>query len=241
LGGALDIRSAAEALHKFHPDYYFLIDRDHHSDEYVERSWARFPDPEYSNILIWRCRELENYFLEPAFLAQSTYLKTSIDRLRAVIIAAAKKRLLIDCANFVIVSVREDLKKNWIEAFSNPEEFRDEKEALSRLVSRPEFAQYGRRVGQVKAKRELERRFRTHLRRLTGSTAEIHWDQGDWLKLLKGKKILPGVVSRCFKVDHLRGRKLLRAVLTRLVSTTQNVLPADFVCLRELIFQRIQD
>lgn len=204
----------------------------------MECSWDRFPDPEHANILIWRYRELENYFLEPAFLAQSTYLKTSIDQLRAVIIAAAKQRLLIDCANFVIVSVREDLKKNWIDVFSNPEDFKTEKEALSILVSRPEFAQYGRRVGQVKAKHELERRFRSHLKRLTGDRPEIHWGQGDWLKLLKGKKILPGVVSRCFKADDLMGRDLLRTVLTRLVSKTQNEMPTDFLRLRELIFNR---
>lgn len=60
LGPSSHIRSVAEALHKHHPYYYFLIDRDHHNDIEVERCWERFPDISTCNLLIWRRRELEN-------------------------------------------------------------------------------------------------------------------------------------------------------------------------------------
>ena len=64
LGASFSVTSAAEALHPFHPDYYFLIDRDHHDDDFVERSWANFPDAGSQNLLVWRKREIENYFLD---------------------------------------------------------------------------------------------------------------------------------------------------------------------------------
>lgn len=52
LGPAFHVGNAAQALHLFHPTYYFLIDRDHHSDADVQRSWDRFPDPATHNLLI---------------------------------------------------------------------------------------------------------------------------------------------------------------------------------------------
>src|SRR5438067_10221257 len=56
LGPSTNIRAAAQALHPHHPDYYFLIDRDHYSHEAVELSWRKFPDPTTDNLLIWRRR-----------------------------------------------------------------------------------------------------------------------------------------------------------------------------------------
>lgn len=68
LGPSHHIRAAAEAMYAHHPEHYFIIDRDFHDDTDVERTWSRFPDPEFSNLLMWRRRELENYFIEPAYL-----------------------------------------------------------------------------------------------------------------------------------------------------------------------------
>ncbi len=71
LGSSYFVRSVAEALFSCHPTYYFLIDRDHYADEYVDRCWNSFPDPEKHNLLVWRRREIENYFLEPEYLGKS--------------------------------------------------------------------------------------------------------------------------------------------------------------------------
>ncbi len=60
LGPSYHIKSAAEALYRQHPDYYFLIDRDHYYDDFVEKCWRNFPDPDTNNLLVWRKRELEN-------------------------------------------------------------------------------------------------------------------------------------------------------------------------------------
>lgn len=46
LGPSYNVRSVAEALHPFHPSYYFLIDRDyHHDDDFVNRCWDDFLKP----------------------------------------------------------------------------------------------------------------------------------------------------------------------------------------------------
>lgn len=78
-GPSFSIRAAAEALHRHHREYYFLIDRDHCDDAEVARSWENFPGPATKNILVWRRRELENYFLIPEYLLRSPHLH----RLRA--------------------------------------------------------------------------------------------------------------------------------------------------------------
>ncbi|MGL6195065.1 MAG: hypothetical protein ACRC2T_09625, partial [Thermoguttaceae bacterium] len=37
LGSCNSLSNVAESLYKFHPYYYFIIDRDHNNDEFVER------------------------------------------------------------------------------------------------------------------------------------------------------------------------------------------------------------
>lgn len=81
LGPSFSVRSVAEALHPHHPTYYFLIDRDHHEHDFVEGCWKNFPDPDTNNLLVWRRREIENYFLEPRYLVQSKYCRVSEERL----------------------------------------------------------------------------------------------------------------------------------------------------------------
>ncbi len=77
LGPSFWVRSVAEALHPHHPTHYFLIDRDHHKHDFVEDCWKNFPDRNTRNLLVWRRREIENYFLEPRYLSQSKYRTVS--------------------------------------------------------------------------------------------------------------------------------------------------------------------
>jgi hypothetical protein len=51
LAHSSNLRTVARALYPYHPDYYFLIDRDHHSDEFVESCWNNFPDENTHNLL----------------------------------------------------------------------------------------------------------------------------------------------------------------------------------------------
>ena len=73
LGASISVTSVAEALHQFHPNYYFLVDRDHHDYDFVEQCWSNFPEAGKRNLLVWRRREIENYFLDPDYLARSKF------------------------------------------------------------------------------------------------------------------------------------------------------------------------
>ena len=80
LGASFSVTSVAEALHQFHPNYYFLVDRDHHDCDFVEQCWSNFPDAGTRNLLVWRRREIENYFLDPDYLARSKYLRIPVKK-----------------------------------------------------------------------------------------------------------------------------------------------------------------
>ena len=54
LGASFSVKSVSEALYLHHPSYYFLIDRDHQDDDFVQKCWKNFPAPETHNLLIWR-------------------------------------------------------------------------------------------------------------------------------------------------------------------------------------------
>jgi hypothetical protein len=82
MGSCENVRNAAHALVRHHPSYYFVIDRDDQDNETVERSWSDFPDLETDNLLIWRKRELENYFIDPEYIEKSEFLSVSRDDLR---------------------------------------------------------------------------------------------------------------------------------------------------------------
>lgn len=136
LGPSFSVRSVAEALFIHHPTYYFLIDRDHHDGDFIERCWKNFPDPGTHNLLVWRRREIENYFLEPAYLFQSQYCQVSQDELKRKVLQFANERLFLDVANLVITSIREELKKTWIKHFSNPVEFPSPPKSLEKTEKR---------------------------------------------------------------------------------------------------------
>jgi len=169
LGMASSITSVARSLYPTHPNYYFLIDRDHHvSDKKIEEYWTNFPDPNTSNLLVWRRRELENYFLEPAFLLGSGYCKEDFKKnngqlLREKILSLATERLYLDVANYVIVSLREDFKETWIEKFKKTSDFPDKKTALEQLTQKQEFRSFSKKYHSEQRKKKLWHDFRNIL------------------------------------------------------------------------------
>jgi hypothetical protein len=139
LGPSFHIESAARALYSHHPDYYFLIDRDHYDDAFVNKCWSAFPSPDTPNLLVWRKREVENYFIDPEYLKNSTFLNVSEKTLSEKILEFSNQRLFLDIVNQVIISIREDHKQNWIELFSNPNEFTSYNTAENKLISIPQL------------------------------------------------------------------------------------------------------
>ena len=245
LGPSFSVRSVAEALHPHHPTYYFLIDRDHHEHDFVEGCWKNFPDPDTHNLLVWRRREIENYFLEPRYLFRSKYCRVSEERLGKKILDFAKRRLFLDIANHVVISIREELKRNWIEKFRNPDDFPTRDDALLKLKEANEFDRHRTNVHNKVSAEEVERRFVDFLGRMTGGQDEIAFSVGEWLHLIQGKKVLAQVVnSACFQVtttdkNTLMGREKLNEIVKDLLVKDAAVQPDDFMALKELIDKRV--
>lgn len=247
MGPSYSVRSAAQALARHHPKYYFLIDRDHHDDDFVEDCWRRFPDVGVDNLLVWRRREIENYFLEPPFLAQSSYCRASESELGGVLQRAAQERLYLDVANAVISSIREDQKTTWIRQFRNPADFRSIEDSLRHLMSASEFARRSRQVSAMVSGAEITRRFEERLQSMTGGEEHVALGTGRWLEMIRGKRVLARMLnSGGFVVEDREGRRvagrdMTYVVLRELVVKDVDARPADLGELLTLIRSRVAD
>lgn len=245
MGPSYSVRSAAQALSRHHPTYYFLIDRDHYEDDFVERCWQDFPNPDTDNLLIWRRREIENYFLDPPFLAESAYCLISETELMTMLIQAAKERLFLDVANLVISSVREEQKSTWIEHFSNPQEFASKREAVKALTCASEFGERKQRVSSMVSKDELAKRFEVRLEMMTGGTKQLKYGSGCWVEMIRGKKVFSQLLnSGGFEVRDASGRKLAGKEMAQEVVkelAVKNVVsrPTDLSDLQQQIKRRV--
>ena len=143
LGASNFVESVARAMREFHPEYWFIRDRDDLGDDVVERSWASFPDPARDNLLVWRRTELESYFLEPEWLARSRYFKpTATARdVEAWITSEAGKTIWIEAAKSVFLGIRSDARAEASTSWSS-REFTGltRAEVVARLVALPSVA-----------------------------------------------------------------------------------------------------
>ncbi len=233
LGPSMHIRAAAEAMHAHHPDYYFIVDRDFHDDAIVDRSWQRFPDPVFSNILIWRRRELENYFIDPDYLQKSEFLACSRDELREYIRTCCKERLYLEVANAVLITIRESAKRKWIDVFTTPADFLDRDAALRLLKTRPELSAWCERMNRCMQAPAIEAAFDSALRDFTAGDESLQFGRGSWLHRVGGKKVFANVVNRYCRVrslggEEIRGPEANKAVAKGLLSMALTDQPDDF-------------
>jgi len=247
LGSSSNIRAVARALHKYHPKYYFLVDRDHYDDDEVENYWSNFPNPEKSNLLMWRMKELENYFLDAEYLrkCKSDFISVLVDELSQKILDCCKKRLYLDTVNLVIISIREEQKNTWIEIFRKQDEFKSKDEAISKLKEHTKFAKRKESVYETLNPPYIENKFENVLTKMTGGKKSIEYGCGEWIKLIKGKDILKEVLnSECFKVKNkdgifLQGDEKNWEILKELIKKPLNEQPEDFQRLHKLINRKI--
>ena len=245
LGSSQDIQGAARSLFSVHPDWYFLIDRDHQTDAFVEKFWEEFPNPVTCNLLVWRRRELENYFIIPEYATKSEYLKVSEDQLRGTILHCCRKRLFFDAANQVVILIREQFKAKWVEQFPRVTEFPSREAALAKLAGLPELAAKRKATSKLLSQRQVSKLFSEVLDGLTGGTERLEYGCGRWLELLKGKGVLPTVVNRCFRVVDAGGRvlqcpKSVNEVAKELVRKRLADQPQDFQGLVNLIRAKVK-
>lgn len=217
LGPASNIRSVARAMRSRHPTWYFVIDRDHHSDDTVAETWRRFPSED--NLLIWRRRELENYFIDPSYLIhlrpffeaqqprQRTFLRVSDAQLRDRIRTEAQRRLYVETVNQVIAECRGELQVTWIEQFK-PGELVDRDAALRALREHPKFSEKRESFAASTQPDALEAHFHRVLAVLTGGADLLEYGAGRWLERLHGKQIWATIVNECFRIEDSTGTSL---------------------------------
>ncbi len=234
MGPSLHIRSVAKALHPFHPDYYFLIDRDHSSDEEVEATWLSFPNPDNHNLLIWRRRMIENYFIDPDFLAQSPRLKPkAMKQLSSKILGLCQKRLYLDLVKMVIIDIRETLKTSWITLPTNPELFPDAESARMFLLSHEALKMRATDTAQATSAAKIRELFDMKYHLLSNGKERLVYGEGDWIKHVDGKPVLNAIVHWGMHAGE-SDRDHLTSTVTELVKISKN-LPQDFIELKKLI------
>jgi hypothetical protein len=255
LGPCRHIKAAAQALHAQEPTYYFLIDRDYHDEAEVERSWQNFPDPKTHNLLIWRKRELENYFLDPPYLAASPWLLpgTSVETLQELIVARAQARIYLEAANLVLVALREDQKRSPVEELTGPEQFPSEAAAVAGLIGHVALHARPAVLAQELAESRLRERLGQVLDRLFGDREhqQLRWGVGTWVDEVSGKQLFRAVVNRYFHVKDQRGQRLLgkdvvqgtdpeKSVVKSLLARPLAEQPRDFQALVGLLTARLR-
>lgn len=246
LGGSFHIESAAQALQIHHPTYYFIIDRDFHKkDSIVQESWDTFPDSNSYNLIIWRKKEIENYFLDSSYLIRSKYCIVTQDKLENEILTLAKQRVYLDAANYVVIGVREDQKRNWIGKFTDLSKFRTKDDALNELIKSPGLNSRSSEISRMVSLSVVEQRFNDCLGKMTNGKANISYGTGDWINMLSGKSIFSQVAnSNCFDVkdkdgNQLRGKERFFLIVKDLLSKDDSILPDDFVELKNMILQQV--
>lgn len=205
LNGAKNLRSAAEAFRDNKPGYYFLIDRDHLSDEMVEDAWRKFLAGN-SNVVYWRRKEIENYFLEPALLAQSSKIKAGCNEstIQKSILGFADSHKYFFAANRAYSRAKAKFYNNGLQdciPYNN--EYIDAEQAVLQALKDINFNET---LDNIRAATEWANIYRIYKEEIvkyagTEDAANLEWGRGEWRNLMPGKRILNLLIcnSGCFQ------------------------------------------
>lgn len=251
LGSCRPMQQAALALYTYNPDYFFLIDRDdNYSDNMINKNWENFPDPNFQNLLIWRCRELENYFLFPEYISQSQWFRRtySQEKLRKLILEEANKRVYLDALNIAIMRLRSNLEHNGIESLSDKKlkECTNKTNTLSMFWETENLKISRERIIDKLEDANFIKEFDNVLENLFGEgQTELTFGMGKWLQMINPKPILDTVLGRCFEVKNAKDKVVIGTerklqVAKDLVRMPLAKQPEDFQELYRKISERLR-
>ncbi len=247
IGHCDNVRSTAQALISYQPSYYFLIDRDDNDDLTVEKSWNSFQDLSQHNLLIWKKRELENYFIEPTYLSNSSFLKEniSVDDLRDRILAGCNQRIFIDAANFTILDLNKKITKKLRCNFSDFSKFKCKEDGEQVLEQMTEMELKKNEIDEILTVDFVKQIYFETIQKLSGGTLPLQYGCGNWLEQLSGKEIMNSIMNQCFQVKdrndkYLQGADKTKQVVRELLHLPLHQQPADFKNLVTLLHRRIR-
>jgi hypothetical protein len=244
MGACDNVRSAAQALIKEYPSYYFLIDRDDQNQENIDKSWQDFPNPDKYNMLIWHKRELENYFIDPGYINQSIYLKPGID-IQNSILDECNLRLFLDAANLTLYSISRELRRPLpIPHFKNPAEFKDKDAGILKLDGLSAMSEKQASVATVLEQDTVKNRYSEFIEELSGGIIPLRYDLGSWLERMSGKEIFRVLANQCFEVKDLegnlvKGKEQNKIIAKELVKLPIQEQPQDFQNLVKLLHNKV--
>lgn len=246
MGACDNVRSAAQALIAQHPSYYFLIDRDDQDQGTVEQSWLKFPDPAAYNMLIWRKRELENYFIDPDYLEKSAYLKGAAN-IRQRILDECNRRIFLDAANLTLYYIGRKLRKPLaIRHFAEPDLFKRESDGVSQLNQLTAgFADKKTEAVECLEISNIIRIYEEFVEELSGGGLPLQYGSGTWLERMSGKEIFRSIANQCFQVKDrsgnlIQGKEQSKQIAKGLVRLPIEQQPYDFKAIIGLLKQRME-
>ena len=244
IGSSSCIERAAAAFKADNRMFYFVVDRDHHTQKEVNQSWKDLRTDK-SNIVIWRKKEFESYFIDPEFLLKSKYIKSNVtaDIIKNKIISIVNKQIYWYALCRTIISVRERIKAKWIELPSfGSRDFNTRDKSLNVLLNSPELSSKLSDVRASLSASRISRIYDSELKKLTGGILPVQWGVGKWLELVPSKAILNSLIcsSNLFiPVVSLDGKVLeskeaMHHIIKDIMSNPRNV-PSDFVELKTIL------
>jgi hypothetical protein len=246
LGPSYSVRSVATALHRHHPKYWFIIDRDEWDDQTVEATWASFPDPGQDNLLMWRRKELESYFLEPGWVCQSTYAKPKASEavIEGWLQGEARRILWLEAANRVLISKRNHVKRCKGRLLTPGDvEGRGKEEVLALILASDLLFGLRKAVQSGLADSLVREAFAVECGVLTGERPDLAWGHGRWRDLMSAKALFSAMINQWFSVPdlarggkaRLSGHDAERAVAIDLLKNHSDMMPDDFEELRSIL------
>jgi hypothetical protein len=244
MGGCNNVRSAAQALIHQHSSYYFLIDRDDQNQTTVKESWLKFPDPNSYNMLIWRKRELENYFIAPEYIGKSSFLKPNVN-INQRILKECNRRLFLDAANLTLYALSRDLQKPLnIKHFAEPDQFQNVNDGLLHLEQLSGLVDKKTEVDNILKNDTVKELYVDFIKELSGGFLPLQYDSGTWLARMSGKEIFRVIANECFQVrdaanNLLTGKEQNKQIARQLAKLPLAQQPADFQELVDLLKKRV--
>lgn len=246
MGPCDNVFQAAKAMVWKHPTYYFLADRDGLSAEYVEKGWNNFAQAGTYNLLHWRKRELENYFIDPIYLERSEYLVKSRDELQNIVLEEANRRLFIEASNLVLLRLRSGILVPPTAWFRQVGDFSCRDDAVQQLQNAPQLEERGLEIAALLTLQRREELLDEVLHDLTGGNAQLEYGTGTWLERLSGKEIFRSIAGSLFQVRGasgaiIQGLDRNEEVAKGLLKLTLHEQPLDFQELIQLLTTKIQE